>query len=398
MPDFPWEPFWTLLLLFSGSAYLFTLNRIVRGLVNLPLANAQRQAQEWQPKVSVIIPCRDEAEHIGLALDDLGKQDYPAELIQIIVVDDRSADGTGDEARSRKEKLSNLTVVTIEFCPENVSPKKHAILQGLAKADGEIIITTDGDCRFKQGWIKEMIACFAPDVGVVAGLTVFDRNIEEPHWQKIQQTDYLSHSFFAAGAIGSGMAFNCNGSNLALRRETFEESGGYDQFSQVVTGDDTLLIQRIKQNGKWRIHFCTYPETIVRSCPEETPAQVFNQRLRWGSGGLSYSPTALALGLTTFVFFLSLFLSPLFWLGGLVSANWMLFFVLKAAQEVRVMKRGWQIFGITENWQIFSILELLHIPATLIFAIGGHLWGFRWKGQKFNRTRKHINLSETITK
>jgi len=51
------------------------------------------------------------------------------------------------------------------------------------------------------------------------------------------------------------------------------------------------------------------------------------------------------------------------------------------------MKRGWGVFSISDSWLVFCILQLVHIPAILIFAIGGHLWGFRWKGQKFKRTQ-----------
>ena len=396
MLDGNWEPFWTILLLATGSIYLGFLGRVRRGIAKLPKSEALKVKQAWFPMVSVIIPCRNEAKHIGAALDDLSKQDYPGDRLQIIVVNDRSTDETREIASQYNKKVSALKVINVSICPNNVSPKKNAIMNGIESATGEIIITTDGDCRFSTGWVSSLIGTFSQNVGVVTGLTIFDRQRREPFWQRLQQLDYLSHSFFAAGVIGSGQAFNCNGSNLALRREAFEDVEGYKQFSEVITGDDTLLLQKIRRSGKWRIRFCADPENIVHSWPEETPSAVLNQRLRWGSGGLSYSYAALVFALLSFIFFTSLFLSPIFWGFGLVSGGWFILFMLKIIQEGRVMSMGWKIFRLKPDWFTFLILELIHIPAILSFSTVGHLWGFHWKGQRFKRTREPaIKASQT---
>ncbi|MBU0519710.1 glycosyltransferase, partial [bacterium] len=252
MSDPLFEPFWSIALLISAVIYVALLEKIRRGLLRLTALDQQERSSQ-QPKVSVIIPCRDEAEHIGNTLDDLTKQDYPQDLLQIIVVNDRSTDGTGEIAKKFCDSFNELIVIDNDQCPENLSPKKYALSLGMQRAHGEILMTTDGDCRYRTGWVRSLVEGLADNVGVITGLTIFERGRPEPLWQRLQQMDYLSHSFFAAGAIGSGMAFNCNGSNLAYRRETFSEIGGYQQIKQVVTGDDTLLLQKIKQIGRWQI-------------------------------------------------------------------------------------------------------------------------------------------------
>jgi cellulose synthase/poly-beta-1,6-N-acetylglucosamine synthase-like glycosyltransferase len=278
-----------------------------------------------------------------------------------------------------------VSVLRLDSCPDHLSPKKHALARGLALARGEILITTDGDCRFSPGWVSSLVSQFTPDTGLVTGLTIFDRGRPEPFWQRMQQLDYLSHSFLAAGAIGSGWALNCNGSNLALRREAFIEAGGYGPIGPMITGDDTLLLQRIKALGKWRVKFNSDPAGMVRSWPEETPSQVFNQRLRWGSGGLSYAFPALAFALVTFLYFLGLFLSPFLAAAGWIGLVWIILLLLKALQEGKVLARGFKTFRLKPDWAAFLVLELIHIPAILTFSLGGHLAGFRWKGQKFKR-------------
>jgi cellulose synthase/poly-beta-1,6-N-acetylglucosamine synthase-like glycosyltransferase len=385
MVDYPLEPFWSLLLAAAGLIYIGGLGRVAKGLSRLK--KGPEPTNLAQPFVSVIIPCRNEAKHIGVALDDLAGQDYPADRLQVIVVDDRSEDGTAEAALSRRDRLRDLTVLQVEYCPDHLSPKKHALAQGLAAARGEILVTTDGDCRFQPGWIRSLVANFTPETGLVTGLTVFDRSRREPFWQRLQQLDYLSHSFLAAGAIGSGKALNCNGSNLAMRRETFAQAGGYGPIGPMITGDDTLLLQRIHALGRWRIAFDTDPSGIVSSWPEETPRDVFNQRLRWGSGGISYSPLALRFALVAFVFFMMLFISPILWLGGQIGLVWFVLLMFKAWQEYRVMARGFKTFGLKSDWLAYFVLEMIHIPAILTFSIGGHLVGFRWKGQRFKRRR-----------
>jgi cellulose synthase/poly-beta-1,6-N-acetylglucosamine synthase-like glycosyltransferase len=379
------EPGWTLMLLLTGAVYLVALEFVRAGLKRLEGRNSStgwRNSVDdaGRPFASVIIPCRDEAQHIGRCLDDLARQDYPADRFEVIVVDDRSDDGSGEIARSYRSCIPNLKVLRLDSSPPEISPKKNALRRGMGLARGEIFITTDADCRLNPGWISSLISEMEPHVGLVTGLTVFERGIKEPIWQRMQQLDYLSHSFFAAGAI----------------RCAFDGVGGYDDFKGVVTGDDTLLLQRLQRSGRWTVRFCAKPDNLVRSWPEETPRDVLNQRLRWGSGGLSYSSPALVFALTTFGFFLALLASPLLWAAGLIAPYWIILLVGKSLQEARVLKRGFQAFHLKPDWLAFMALEIIHIPAILTFSIGGHLLGFRWKGQRFRRKRAAYPAREAL--
>lgn len=395
------EPIWTSLLLLTGAAYLVALEIVRAGLKrledhNFSMGGKKPAAGGDLPFVSVIIPCRDEARHIGHCLEDLSRQNYPGDHFEVIVVDDRSEDGSGEIARSYRSCIPNLQVLRLESCPPGISPKKNALRRGVSLARGDVFITTDADCRLNSGWLASLISEMEPHVGLVTGLTVFDRGMKEPFWQRMQQLDYLSHSFFAAGAIRCGWAFNCNGSNLALRRSAFEDVGGYDGFRRVVTGDDTLLLQRLQRSGRWTIRFCARLDNLVHSWPEETPREVLNQRLRWGSGGLSYSSPALSLALITFVSFLGLLASPFLWIGGLIAPYWILLLLGKWIQEARVLRQGFRAFHLKADWLVFIALEVIHIPAILTFSLGGHLLGFRWKGQRFRRKSSSVQTREVL--
>src|SRR5690606_12288350 len=94
-------------------------------------------------KVSVLIAARNEAANIGRTLSDILAQDFPEELLEIIVVDDHSTDDTAAVVRSFAGQGVKLLKLD-ESQPLN-SYKKKAISVAIEKATGDFIVTTDAD-------------------------------------------------------------------------------------------------------------------------------------------------------------------------------------------------------------------------------------------------------------
>src|ERR1700733_5559874 len=111
------------------------------------------------PKVSVIIPARNEAVHIGKCLDALSAQSYPAECTEIVVVNDFSTDDTAVLAMGHPLpcKLINLSDHVSGFIN---SYKKKAIETGIAHSSGELIICTDADCSMGKDWIRILVKTY----------------------------------------------------------------------------------------------------------------------------------------------------------------------------------------------------------------------------------------------
>ena len=118
----------------------------------LTLKNSETTSGAPSTKISVIIPVRNEEESIGDCLGDLANQDYPKELFEIIVVDDHSTDDTLKVISAYQ--ANNIKV--LEFRDENVRSafKKQAINLGIENATGDLIMTTDADCRMNEKWEK----------------------------------------------------------------------------------------------------------------------------------------------------------------------------------------------------------------------------------------------------
>ncbi|MDD5088809.1 MAG: glycosyltransferase, partial [bacterium] len=216
-------------LIAISAMYAAVLSGFLRGMARLK-QNRSAEPNDW-PSLSVILPARNEAAVLELTLRSLFKQDYPGEW-EIIVVDDRSTDNTPQILTALSAETPRLRSLRItEARPR--SPKKNALAAGIRAAHGSIIVTTDADCTYDPGWLRGMISHFTPDVGIVAGLTVFDLpDTPAPVWQKIQWLDFVIQQFLAAGAVGRGVPSSCNGSNLAYRRKVYEDISGFGTSSR----------------------------------------------------------------------------------------------------------------------------------------------------------------------
>src|SRR5687767_14978250 len=127
-----------LLSIITGLFILYSLLIIYYWLTWGSIRDFKPSSSLPQTRISVIIPARNEEKNIGLLLDALQKQSYPAELFEVIVIDDNSGDQTAAVVRQYPAvKLIQLPQAEIN------SYKKKAIETGIAVATGELIVTTD---------------------------------------------------------------------------------------------------------------------------------------------------------------------------------------------------------------------------------------------------------------
>ena len=108
------------------------------------------------PRLSVVIPARDEGSAIGRAVRSLLTQDYPS--FEVIVVDDRSSDATGEVLRETAERDGRLQVLRVDELPAGWLGKNHALWRGAERANGEWLLFTDADVVFAQGALRRAVA------------------------------------------------------------------------------------------------------------------------------------------------------------------------------------------------------------------------------------------------
>lgn len=343
------------------------------------------------PKVTVIIPARNEEKYISATINSVLNQNYPETLLDVIAVNDRSTDSTGILMDGLAKLNKNLTVIHISEVSKSISPKKNAILTAVRSTDNEIIITTDGDCLHDKNWVRSMISPLQNEknenVGIVAGLTVFDKphkDIFEEIWQNMQGIDYISHSLIAAGSIGNGRAFTANGSNLLIKRSLYQKEAN-NLKSELASGDDFFVIQAA-QESNYRLRFVCNRESIVRSYPVDSLKELIDQRSRWASKASYASDFVLYFALNTFVFYagiMTAFFMTAF--GKLPLWIFVTLFMMKLIPETIFLAYGFGKFGLDFKLKYYLPLQLFHIPFNLLAAVKGKYFGFEWKGVKYRQ-------------
>jgi cellulose synthase/poly-beta-1,6-N-acetylglucosamine synthase-like glycosyltransferase len=273
-----------------------------------------------------------------------------------------------------------------------VSPKKHAVMQGIKKARNPTIVFTDADCRVKASWLETIDGHFTPRTGLVQGMTAYAcEEGRDGAFFGIQALDFLSHGIVAASAIGRNFPLNSNANNFAFRKEAFDDAGGYGGSGGVVSGDDDLLLQRVWKSGKWDVRYMSDPAGAVETFPAPTFSRMFEQRKRWGSKTVHYNAGQVAFLGGIFCFYLMILLCclaaifcPALW----VAAGAML--LVKLLGESVLLLPGTRLFDKKELRRFIVPASLLQLPMVVGAVLMGVFGRFGWKGQTFGRRMKRV--------
>jgi cellulose synthase/poly-beta-1,6-N-acetylglucosamine synthase-like glycosyltransferase len=337
---------------------------------------------------SIVIAARNEEDNLAACLDACFAQTIPTERFEVIVVNDRSRDATWAIGAEYARRFPNMTMVTIDKTPEGLAPKKYAVGVGIAKARHEIIVLTDADCAAPPTWLATIEQHFSEKTGLVQGITTYARpSGMNGLFFGLQAVDFLSHGIVAAAAIGGGMPLNSNANNFAFRKVAFDAVGGYgDRAERVVSGDDDLLLQRIDRSGDWKVVFMADPAGAVTTRPTRTIRGIFEQRKRWGSKTVYYTPRQVVFLSGIFLFYSALFASFCVGFAGLpYTAVFAVMLAVKIGGELPLMLTGTALFGQKQLRGFILPASLVQLPLVLAAVALGVFGRFSWKGEKFRR-------------
>ncbi len=374
---------WMILVCIGGFAYLFLVGMGIFGLIRLVFARSE-SSKTVKESVSVIIAARNEEDNIANTLKSLLAQDYPPELLEIIVVDDRSEDRTGEIVSSFNKNHPHINLIHQRTCVSGLSPKKQALEIGIRASHGDILVVTDADCYHEENWITALLQNLTTDVGMVVGQARFILTDSSPLWQRMQALDFQAQSILSAGLISAGMPFTCSGASLAYRRKLFNDVNGWDGVKHLISGDDELLMAKAHRSG-WKVVAAKRQSVVVETLPVKTLRELWHQRIRWGSKGLHYHWSRMIVLMGVFLFYLMLAIGPIISVFG---GEWFLLirlFGLKFILDCIVLALGKKLFddGIPK-WELI-LLEFFHPLLIVILAVGGSFTRFEWKGESFKQ-------------
>jgi cellulose synthase/poly-beta-1,6-N-acetylglucosamine synthase-like glycosyltransferase len=340
-----------------------------------------------QPKtrITVIIPARNEEKNIQACLDSLCKQDFPKELLEIIVADDHSTDITAAIVKRYSDQGISLLSLEKEMSGVDArgGSKKAALAAGIKKASGTLIITTDADCIFPQQWLSTLVAFYEVNKPVfIAAPVKFSQEQNALHI--FQSLDFLSLQGITAASVFSRFHTMCNGANLAYEKKVFEEAGGFAGIDQIASGDDMLLMHKIYLFHPDKVMYCLSPDTIVDTKPAESVKAFLNQRIRWASKALVYHDKRIFYVLLL-VYLLNFFLLSLLiysFFSKEMLLYWILLLTIKTIFEVTFLLPVASFYKKASLLWYFFPAQPFHILYTVIAGFLGQAGSYEWKGRK----------------
>ncbi len=188
--------------------------------------------------------------------------------------------------------------------------KKEALTTGINSSRGEIIVTTDGDCRVSVEWLKTVQKYFqAPRTKMVFGGVKLEGS---SFFSALQSHEFLSLLGTGAATLWYGFPSMCNGANLAFRKAIFFEVGGYANNLHIPSGDDEFLMRKIFQLYPDGIQFVSDSDAVVYTPASPELKEFVHQRVRWaGKWKHDLSSWNAVLAIFIFCFQLSVLCYPL---------------------------------------------------------------------------------------
>ena len=336
-------------------------------------------------RFSIIIPARDEEDSIAACLQSIVNTTYPAQLYEIIVVDDFSSDATPAIVEKFQKEFPNIQLISLKnSITENInSYKKRAIEVAIGKSKFEWIITTDADCQVQVEWLSLYDAYIQTQQPVFVAAPVRFNNTGS-FSSIFQCLDFVSLQGITAASVSAGFHSMCNGANLAYNKKTFYDVDGFKNADHIASGDDMLLMHKIKTKYPSSIGYLFNSDAIVTTEPMPDWKSFFNQRIRWASKATSYKDANVFIvlllvymtNLCLFVLFvLSFFYPKLF--------PFLLMFVLtKSLFELPFMYKVAGFFSMQRLMPWFVLMQPFHITYTVISGWLGKFGTYRWKGRK----------------
>lgn len=360
----------------SGFATLYGLFVLILIIALLIYRSPHSQKQYF---VSVLIPARNEERHIGNCLEALVHQDYDQDKFEVIVINDRSTDRTPAIARSFESRIKNFLVIDIAETPADMAPKKNALNEGIKIAKGDIILCSDADCYAEASWIRSMMECFAPEVGMVIGYSPIEPKNPWSVFHHFVALDSLALASAAAASCMWNKPVTATGRSLAYRKEAFHEVGGFTKIAHFISGDDDLLLGLFKKT-KWEIAYNIRRDSLVLTQPPDTFKQFVNQKIRQASKGRHYSWNMVAALVAYYIFNLMLMAYAPFYLFDSQSNLWKWYpWIVKFASDFILLFVGGVRFRKLFYLIMYPLLAFLHPLYIAIFGAWGQFGKFEWK-------------------
>ena len=323
--------------------------------------------------VTVVAACRNEEDNLPIILKHLAGQEYDQDLFEVIIVDDNSSDNTF-ETVSSFTGIKNLAVIR-----NSGKGKKQALRTGIAAARGDLLITTDADCRMESCWLKTIVSFSGenkPDMIILPVAPAEGKTLPG----KFQELEFLSLQGITAGTALGKDPVMCNGANLSFTKKLYQECS-HDLHDELASGDDVFLLHKAKKEKGNSILWLESPGAMVKTLPAPSLGSFLKQRARWISKAGAYrDASTVILGLATFF---AICLQAGVMTAGIFDPAFiplfLVVFVLKSAADSFILfntAKRYKRMGLMYIFPLAEIIYPFYVLAVIIYSVirGKKVW------------------------
>ncbi len=235
-------------MLSVSVAWVFLIKSMWITFRDSPFLDRYNSKPHHMPKVSIILPARNEEMFIEKCINSLLEQDY--ENYEIIAIDDMSDDNTGELIKKIAKKNSKVIHVQAGPKPEKWIGKNWACIEGFKRSSGELLLFTDADTTHTNKTISLSVDHLLSEE--LDSLTVIPKMLCLDWWTKITLPvlSTFLHTRFSALRVNdpskkTGYFF---GSFFIIKRKTYEAVGTHESVKSEIV-EDGALGRKVKEQG-----------------------------------------------------------------------------------------------------------------------------------------------------
>lgn len=344
------------------------------------LVRSRRASDADAPSVTVIVSARNEERDLPRCLASLLALDYPAGKLQVVLINDRSTDGTAALIDAAAEEHAHvLALHTASLRDNGLSAKARGVAHGFAHATGEWILITDADAAVPPNWARHMLGAVTPGVTAVGGTLLVE---PRQWWGVVERVLNIFLQPVNHGLAGWGAAVAVVGPNMGIRRSAYRASGGLEAMPGRVAEDLTLFHLATKDGGTVQNYLD--PDTAVVITPVPSPMHLISQLRRFLGGGVAQG-WHYAAGLAVVILWGTL-------VAGLMLFGWRLAVVPWAlAIGAKIVADAWLFAAQTRRagsrFRLYEPLLLQLVQAVMLPILTVSLLSKRpihWRGEGYN--------------
>ena len=230
------------------------------------------------PSLDIIVAARDEQYVIQRLVERLFNLDYPAEKLNIFIIDDGSEDNTPNILRKLSQKYQKLKIIS--RVKNAGGGKSGALNDALKLTSGEWVFILDADAQLKNDTLIRLFNYAQKGSWPAVQLRKSVINGSQNLLTKCQSIEMVMDAFFQIGRLSVGGVSELRGNGQLIKKKILIEAGSFNE--DTVTDDLDLSLRLLLFRSEIGI---LWDPPVMEEAVENFPA-LFAQRQRWAEGGL----------------------------------------------------------------------------------------------------------------